>query len=423
MITSAKRRRNPDGSFAGALALSAPVESLIYRLDRSDIPEGGEVAIVDRTGRVFGSRYWEKLDPTIVEVLRGGEGGFFHMQSAIEERDLALVPLATGKYFSMLSSPRLAPIALENVSAFGNFALPLLAWLLALVTAWLATDRLVLRWLDYLRRIAGLYANGKLSVQPLRAKRAAPGEINILADTLEEMAVRVRDRTTRLEIAIMARDAAMKEIHHRVKNNLQIINSLLSLQSRKVKDPAAVAVLDDARARINALSLIHRSLYEHNDIRSVEVQSFFGDLAAQLDQALGAEDQKIRIESSIDEDTIDADVAVPLALFTTEAVTNAVKHAFPPGRSVHGGRVLVTYRISESEAVLSIEDDGIGGDTNGGSSGLGSTLMLAFAKQVHGTLEEERVRAGGRLVRMRVPRVGGVTGAMPPPDYPLGDNH
>jgi two-component sensor histidine kinase len=419
MITSAKRRRNADGSFAGALTLSAPVESLIYRLDRTDIPPDSEIAVADQTGRVFGSAYWEMFGPEIVSVLRKGESGFFHVQSPGGERDIAVVPMAQGKFFSILSSPRLAPIALENVSAFGNFALPLLAWLLALVTAWLATDRLVLRWLDYLRRIAGLYASGKLSVQPLRAKRAAPGEINVLADTMEEMAVRVRDRTTRLETAVMARDAAMKEIHHRVKNNLQIINSLLSLQSRKVKDPAAVAVLDDARSRINALSLIHRSLYEHNDIRSVEVQSFFGDLVSQLDQALGAEDQKIRIDSSIDEDTIDADVAVPLALFTAEAVTNAVKHAFPAGRSVRGGRVLVTYRVGDNETILSVEDDGIGGEeAQASGSGLGSTLMQAFAKQVHGTLEEERARSGGRLVRIRMPRVNGVTGAMPSAGHP-----
>ena len=271
------------------------------------------------------------------------------------------MPLSPAPFFAMLSAPRLAPIAFENVSAFSNFALPLLAWVLALVTAWLATDRLVLRWLDYLRRIAGLYASGKLSVQPIRAKQAAPGEINVLADTMEEMAVRIRDRTTRLETATGARDAAMKEIHHRVKNNLQIINSLLSLQSRKVKDPAALAVLDDARARINALSLIHRSLYEHNDIRSVDVKDFFGELATQLDQALGAEDQKIRIEVRIDEDTIDADIAVPLALFTAEAVTNAVKHAFPAGRPTRGGRVLVSYRVGEKETALSFEDDGIGG--------------------------------------------------------------
>ena len=170
----------------------------------------------------------------------------------------------------MLSAPPPPPIALENVSAFGNFALPLLAWLLALVTAWLAMDRLVLRWLDYLRRIAG-------ALRQRQAHRAAAAR-EAAGARRDQRAGRhaggngrpyPRPHQTGWKTPSQARDAAMKEIHHRVKNNLQIINSLLSLQGRKLKDPAAIAVLDDARARINALSLIHRSLYEHNDIRTV----------------------------------------------------------------------------------------------------------------------------------------------------------
>lgn len=413
ILASAKRRNNPDGSFAGALVIAVPIDSLIYRLDRADLPGNSEIALLDRTGRVFASNHWASVDADILGQLDQEDPRFFNAASdAGEERQMAVAPLSPGmagstpSLYAMLSAPRPAPIAIENVAAFGNFGLPLLAWLLALVTAWLATDRLVLRWLDYLRRIAGLYASGKLSVQPLRARRAAPGEINILADSLEEMAVRVRDRTTRLEEAVAARDAAMKEIHHRVKNNLQIINSLLSLQSRKVKDPIALAVLDDARSRINALSLIHRSLYEHNDIRSVEVKNFFGELVTHLDQALGAEDQKIKIESDIDDDTVDADMAVPLALFTAEAVTNAVKHAFPAGRGVHGGRVLVSYKVGESETVLTVEDDGIGGAEalKAAGQGIGGALMQAFAKQVHGQLEEGSSATGGRLICVRMAR-------------------
>jgi two-component sensor histidine kinase len=412
ILASAKRRTDTDGSFAGALVIGVPVNSLVYRLDRSGLPEGSEMAVLDRTGHVFASSHWDTLEPDIIERMSNQSGFFVARSKTGEERQVAIVPLRGGAgetpaaFYAMLSASRLAPIAMENVSAFGNFALPLLAWLLALLTAWLATDRLVLRWLDYLRRIAGLYASGKLSVQPLRAKRAAPGEINELADTMEEMAISVRDRTMRLESAIEARDAAMKEIHHRVKNNLQIINSLLSLQSRKVKDPSALAVLDDARARINALSLIHRSLYEHTDIRSVEVKSFFSELATHLDQALGAEDQKIRIESDVDDDLIDADTAVPLALFTAEAVTNAVKHAFPTGRGVRGGRVLVSYKVGPKETVLTVEDDGIGGEEAqvAAGQGLGGTLMAAFARQVHGQFEEGKSPAGGRLVRVRISR-------------------
>jgi two-component sensor histidine kinase len=418
-IATAYRRETAGGEFDGAFVIGVPVSSLVAQLNRTGIdPESG-LALVDSSGQVFASEYWTQLDPDAVAKLDPTKPVFLEMQAVSGgTRQAALVPLAQNNLYAMLSAPKPTPIAMENVSAFGNFALPLLAWLLALVTAWLAMDRLVLRWLDYLRRIAGLYASGKLSVQPLRAKRQAPGEINVLADTLEEMAVRIRDRTSNMEAALVARDAAMKEIHHRVKNNLQIINSLLSLQSRKLKDPAAVAVLDDARARINALSLIHRSLYEHNDVRTVEARSFFTELTGQLDQALGAEDQGIRIVASIDDDTLDADVAVPLALFTAEAVTNAVKHAFPATGRTRDGKVTVGYAVGEQQAILSIEDDGVGDETFAGrenqSHGIGGTLMSAFAKQVHGTLEDGASSTGGRRIRIVMPRVNGVTGVRPP---------
>jgi two-component sensor histidine kinase len=395
----ARRRQTAAGVFDGALVLTVPVTSLTFSLDHAGLPENSEIALVDVTGRVFGSENWQMLAPSLLDKAQKRRGGFFRAKTSNgDERELALVPLSTGPLFAVLSSPRPPPIALENVSAFGNFALPLLAWFLALATAWLATDRLVLRWLDYLGRIAGLYASGKLSVQPLRARRSAPTEITGLADTLEDMAIKIRDRNANLELAIEARDAAMKEIHHRVKNNLQIINSLLSLQSRKVSDPAAVSVLDDARGRINALSLIHRSLYETSDIRAVSTKNFFGDLVEHLDDALGAEDLGISIASDIDEGVVDVDRAVPLALFTAEAVTNAIKHAFPNARP---GRVLVSYRILPEETVLSIEDDGVG-SADKSSSGLGSTLMAAFAKQVHGTLEDVAMPDGGQAVRIRI---------------------
>jgi two-component sensor histidine kinase len=421
-ITSALRKTDKDGSFAGALALGTPVNLLTAQLRHSSLPLGYEIALVDRTGRVFASTYWEDLPPKVANGLEPGKASFVSLEASnSESREAALVPLTDRAFYALVSAPTPQAMTLTNVSAFGNFALPLLAWLLALVTAWLAMDRLVLRWLDYLRRIASLYASGKLTVQPLRAKRQAPIEINVLADTMEEMAIRIRDRTSRMENAIEARDAAMKEIHHRVKNNLQIINSLLSLQGRKLKDPAAIAVLDDARARINALSLIHRSLYEHNNINAVFTRSFLSELATHLDQALGAEERGVRIESSVDEDRIDADLAVPLALFTAEAVTNAVKYAFPTARPGGGGQILVSYRASADQTILSVEDNGVGYESilSENYPGIGGTLMAAFAKQVRGVLEEGPMDAGkGRYIRIRIPRAIGLDRAQAPTPAP-----
>jgi two-component sensor histidine kinase len=402
ILASAKRRETADHQFNGALVIGVPVGELAFSLDRTGLPQDTEVALVDASGRVFGSRNWgAMLPPEAVQRLSSRDGAFLDVrtdQGAM--RQAAIVPLQAGPMFAMLSAPQPTPFAFDNVSAFGNFALPLLAWFLALVTAWLATDRLVLRWLDYLRRVASLYAVGKLSVQPLRARQQAPTEITALADQLEDMAVRIKDRTVGLQNALEARDAALKEIHHRVKNNLQIINSLLSLQSRKLTDKAAIAVLDDARGRINALSLIHRSLYEQVDIRTVSTGSFLKELVLHLDSALGAEDLGIRVECEVDNDDIDADLAVPIALFTTEAVTNSIKHAFPNARP---GRVKVEYRVRPDETVLSITDDGIGSPAPN-ASGLGVTLMAAFAKQAHGEIENETHANGGSTVRLRMRR-------------------
>ena len=404
-IATARRRDRADGSFNGALVLGTPIDALVAQLDSANLPTGYEVSLLDSSGQVFGSANWATLDGNVMSGVKPGAPGFFEVKSMTQQsRQAAIVPLAGDKFYAIVSAPTPPPIALENINAFGNFALPLLAWLLALITAWLAMDRLVLRWLDYLRRIAALYASGKLSVQPLRAKSQAPTEINVLADTMEEMAVRIRDRTTHMEEALAARDAAMKEIHHRVKNNLQIINSLLSLQGRKLKDRAAAAALDDARARINALSLIHSSLYEHNNINMVDTRSFFTELASNLGQALGAEDLGIDIKADIDNDAIDADLAVPLALFTAEAVTNAVKHAFPNGETHRPrGCIGIVYRHSEDGGSLCIEDNGIGVGSRDQGTGIGATLMAAFARQVRGTLEEGVPVGGGRFVRISIP--------------------
>lgn len=412
-IASAARRESDDGAFAGALVLGTQVNTLVAQLDHSNLPPAYEVALVDVDGKVFGSTHWNRLDSAVMSRLAAGETAAFLAQSQSgDDREAVITPLAGSAFYAMVSAPPPPPLSFDNVNAFGNFALPLLAWLLALATAWLAMDRLVLRWLDYLGRIAALYASGKLTVQPLRAKQQAPFEINTLADTLEEMAVRIRDRTNRMENALQARDAAMKEIHHRVKNNLQIINSLLSLQGRKLKDKTAIAVLDDARARINALSLIHRSLYEHNDITTVQTKSFLTDLVSHLDQALGAEDRGIRVESAIEDDRLDADMAVPLALFTAEAVTNSVKHAFPTnsGGAVSvskAWRVCVSYNVLGNEAILAVEDNGVDSEqrTLEKSTGIGGTLMSAFAKQVRGKLEERSLAEGGRVIQIRLPRL------------------
>ena len=132
---SAKRRSNADGSFAGAYVLGVPVNSLARQLERTGLPNDTEVSLLDTTGQVFASNHWAMLDEDVMKKIRAGDTSFFERKSVSgQDREIAVVPLAGNEFYALLSAPKPPPIALENVSAFGNFALPLLAWLL--VTAW-----------------------------------------------------------------------------------------------------------------------------------------------------------------------------------------------------------------------------------------------------------------------------------------------
>ena len=125
----------------------------------------------------------------------------------------------------------------------------------------------------------------------------------------------------------------MREIHHRVKNNLQVISSLLNMQQRALTDPAARAAMSDTRQRITALALIYRALYQSPDLRRVDLRQFLEELTAQLIAGEMRHGRPAcRTELTADALEIDPDKLAPLALFAVEAITNAQKHAFGEAR-------------------------------------------------------------------------------------------
>ena len=208
---------------------------------------------------------------------------------------------------------------------------PLLTFGLALVAVLVVTDRVVVRWLAYLQRIASLYARGRFRVRPVQAEQAPP-EIRDLAETLEHMADAIVGRDAALRDNLAQKDALMREIHHRVKNNLQVISSLLNMQQRALTDPAARAAMCDTRQRITALALIYRALYQGPDLKRVDLRPFLEELTAQLVAGEIGTGPAVRTELAADALVIDPDQLAPLALFAVEAITNAQKHAFAAPR-------------------------------------------------------------------------------------------
>jgi len=171
------------------------------------------------------------------------------------------------------------------------------------------------------------------------------------------------------------------------------------MQQRALTDPAARAAMSDTRQRITALALIYRALYQGPDLKRVDLRPFLEELTAQLVAGEINRGPTVRTELHVDALVIDPDRLAPLALFAVEAITNAQKHAF----AARGGTLALAFYVRGDEAELAISDDGDAGEDALTTSGVGRTLMTAFARQLRGRAEVVRNEAGGVTARLIFP--------------------
>ena len=234
----------------------------------------------------------------------------------------------------------------------------------------------------------------------------APDEVLQLADSFRSATKGLRQREQELVQAQQRQDLLVLEIHHRVKNNLQVIASLLNLQASRIRLPEAKAEFQAARDRVRALATLHRHLYADGELHTINMRSFLVELCGQLFQAMGeTEGARIQLAIEAPELRMSSDQAVPLALIVTEAVTNSVRYAFPGGRT---GHISVILKDNDGELDLIISDDGVGvlagrADTEAGvRDGIGLQLIRGFTRQLGASLTVEEghgTHYGVRLTR------------------------
>ncbi|QPC92283.1 histidine kinase dimerization/phosphoacceptor domain -containing protein [Mesorhizobium sp. INR15] len=207
----------------------------------------------------------------------------------------------------------------------------------------------------------------------------------------------VKERTRELEAALEAQTTLLHEVDHRVKNNLQMISSLIVMQSRTIKDEATKQSLTTMLERIEALSTVHRRLYQSKDVSKFDVSDFARDLVTDLLMASGRSEIKSTLE--LEPIVISAEKATPVALMVNELVTNALKHAFkekPDGTTA--GRIGVKMSQPDGHFNIEVSDDGVGMADASGDASFGMRLIKSLARQLRADIEWRDAGPGTRVV-------------------------
>ena len=179
----------------------------------------------------------------------------------------------------------------------------------------------------------------------------------------------------------------LKEIHHRVKNNLEMVKSLIALQSAKLEEGASKEAMLASQNRVQSMGIIHQKLYQGENLGSIEMKDYFINLGEGVLDTFNAED-KVKIECAMDALNLDVDTAVPIGLIVNELLTNALKYAFPEGTK---GQISISLKTENNNLQLKVSDNGIG-KTEGlkpKGTGFGTQLIQLLTQQLNGTISED----------------------------------
>jgi PAS domain S-box-containing protein len=202
---------------------------------------------------------------------------------------------------------------------------------------------------------------------------------------------------TKLRASLEEKEVLLKEIHHRVKNNLQIVSSMLSLQLDQLTDSVALERFKESQTRVRSIALFHEKLYQSKDLARIDIADYLRGLATGLFAAYGVNPDVVTLTVEAEDVSLDVDAAISCGLIVNELVSNSLKHAFPNGRT---GRVRVELRTLNGEVELAVADDGVGfpdGVDVWSTGTLGLKLVSIFTEQVGGAIELDR-SAGTRFI-------------------------
>ncbi|WP_194974177.1 tetratricopeptide repeat-containing sensor histidine kinase [Aquiflexum lacus] len=183
---------------------------------------------------------------------------------------------------------------------------------------------------------------------------------------------------------VTEKDILLREIHHRVKNNLQLVSSLLTLQGKSMDNEMALQAINEGKNRVRSMALIHQDLYQKENLTSVNVETYLKKLCKELFNTYNIHKEQVKLKLDIDNINLDVDTLVPLGLIINELITNSLKYAFPDGRE---GFLEITLKENQKKLILKITDDGVGFDPSiVRENSFGQNLVKSLINQLDGEL-------------------------------------
>lgn len=222
-----------------------------------------------------------------------------------------------------------------------------------------------------------------------------------------------RDITKRIEMendlkkALEEKDVLMKEIHHRVKNNLAVMSSLLNLQSRYIEDEAARNIFKDSQSRAKTMALIHEKLYRSGDLKRINMKEYIEELSRNLSYVHLANHNNVDLVLDVENIMLDVDTAIPLGLIINELLTNSMKHAFLENQE---GIINVNFRnVEDDELLLEVKDNGKGLPSDfkvEDSDSLGLRLIYSLTDQISGQIEVDSSQGAHFVIKFHERKLG-----------------
>lgn len=389
-VVLANRPVYDDGDFLGYVSISISRHTFTLIATEPDQQTGLRMTyLVNRSGDTLTSAdNAESVDmlpdgATLNSLLDARNGVLRGISENGESRTFTIAEVIPGQLYALgsWSSDQLPFAAAMNL---WRLSFPVLMWFASLAVVMFAVDYMVVRHLKRLNSQLRRFALGNRA-EFQRLPDEAPTELREIDSTFSKMALLIRRDEREREEALAEKTILLKEIHHRVKNNLQLIGSILNLQMRRLQDPDARQILKGVQARVRSLATIHRTLYEQDRIAERYAASFFDSILQETLSLAKADAADLTVTKQFESVDLAHDKIIPASLLFAEALTNALKYA--SGAQGGTSQLDISLRSKGGFAELSVWNsvseplEQLPGD------GLGRELMTAFALQIHGDIE------------------------------------